>query len=725
MDNDDLENQDEEESFDSFNRPSDSEGESPIPQRLQQIAAGKNPHQANMKNKASIGSNVKNKIKQNLKSKIAGNKQKNASFLSRFKKKKTENQEEEKKESSNSEEKKEENTSSESNNGEEDVGAVVKKLRRIKRMIIAGCVALLVLILMLAAIAAISAILSAIGIPFNTTNNYGKSDTQMVYDKNHSQYQNEVNYYKKIRELGNKYKEKCGSELNVNYLHASLIYYYYMNTSRESIDIDFGKMYQMIDHVAELMREKDACEVDYKVGGYFYQKLKEDSEFKKYYSELLKEYSMDEILEGIFSLGAMVDISNDYDDTFVSEDVSVNVTNVKNTETTPSKTSSTTGNNTTNNSSNTTNKINTSSKLNVLNVSLKDYLLGITYANIPQKDLNDSEKLKAYVVANMTNIAAKNELTNKTIVINIEEDSDVLYCNPNTGCSYTVVNGKKVLQSGDGKLSDGNNAYYGGKYYYLLPNTDAKDKINAAINAVYGYVLVNNTSGKSETINVSLLSNSVGDNYQKILTNTYSNVKVQNSGENSYANGVNYGNRYVKINAVFYDQKDYTMAFCRRNSSKYADSIASAGCGTTAMAIVVSTYRNDQKYDPVFMSNQARDLGGCGSSDGTFSSFFCSSAKKLGYNCQHLTGKKTSTKNLVTNALSNEKMVIVHVGPGKFTGSGHYIVLAGIDPETKKVYVYDPNNRYNSKNKKSGNGWYSFESVVSQVKNGYWIISKK
>jgi hypothetical protein len=59
---------------------------------------------------------------------------------------------------------------------------------------------------------------------------------------------------------------------------------------------------------------------------------------------------------------------------------------------------------------------------------------------------------------------------------------------------------------------------------------------------------------------------------------------------------------------------------------------------------------------------------------------------------------------------------------GKFTSKGHYIVLGGVDPETKKVYVYDPNNRSNKSNRNTGNGWYSFNDVIVKEAWNFYIV---
>ena len=80
--------------------------------------------------------------------------------------------------------------------------------------------------------------------------------------------------------------------------------------------------------------------------------------------------------------------------------------------------------------------------------------------------------------------------------------------------------------------------------------------------------------------------------------------------------------------------------------------------------------------------------------------------------------------NVILSHLSKGHLIIIHVGKGSFTGGGHYMVLSGIDPETKKVYVHDPNNKANKKSRKTGNGWYSFNDVIIPEAKGFYIIWK-
>ena len=70
----------------------------------------------------------------------------------------------------------------------------------------------------------------------------------------------------------------------------------------------------------------------------------------------------------------------------------------------------------------------------------------------------------------------------------------------------------------------------------------------------------------------------------------------------------------------------------------------------------------------------------------------------------NLKTESTSKDQKVVEALGQNKMVIVLMGPGTFTTGGHYIVLAGVNNK-KQVQVFDPA----SKNKTQK--WFDFNKL--------------
>ena len=71
-------------------------------------------------------------------------------------------------------------------------------------------------------------------------------------------------------------------------------------------------------------------------------------------------------------------------------------------------------------------------------------------------------------------------------------------------------------------------------------------------------------------------------------------------------------------------------------------------------------------------------------------------------------------KKKITNALEAGNPVILALGKGDFTSTGHYIVLTGVEEEGFRVN--DPNSRENSKK------LWTYEQLEKQIRN-IWEIS--
>lgn len=679
-----------------------------VPKRLQQISGGhtyrntrNNKLGSNTNNGNEASKNIQNNKNSadNLKNKLLKNKTLNNSLLGRFKKKKNDSEVGEQEGNTASHE------SNEEDNGLGGIVKVAKKIRNIKLALsLLGFIMpfLLIIILLLAAGSIVST--QNIG---KSLKNYGTS----ILGSNSEMNRYEKEYSEKMRELMDYYTEKYGDDKVINYINAALIYYYYEggadldNENTDVLGVNYQKMSDMVDTVKNLVPE--SSNIDYSINGEFYNNLKNSSEFRNYYNSLLTDKTMDDVLNEIFELAPSLDIKNDFqEDTFISTETKVNLDK-------DGKTVNMQSINTNKNSGNGSNSNNTDTSL-----TFKNYLLGVIYANVENSILGQDEKIKALVIAYTTNIMAKNNLVLNSQIVTIN-NKEYAYCNAIDGCSYTKNN---QLQSGPGERENGNNVLYGGKYYYKAPLSSSMiNHLDSIINEVYGNVLTND-EGSFSYLDISKVNRIDVTNYKDMLSRAYPELTLKNIIENNYANDLDYGPRKVATEVIFYEQRDYSdTPFCHRKSNSLDNSIGKAGCGITAMAIVASTYENSRKYDPIYMNERAYQLGQCGSSDGTFTGFFGRQARAMGY--QHLSvgTKKNSDKQQVLNHLSQGHLIVARMGRGMFTNSGHYIVLSGIDPATKKVYVHDPYNRINKKIHNSGNGWYSFNSIVKQAKEFYII----
>lgn len=137
--------------------------------------------------------------------------------------------------------------------------------------------------------------------------------------------------------------------------------------------------------------------------------------------------------------------------------------------------------------------------------------------------------------------------------------------------------------------------------------------------------------------------------------------------------------------------------------------IAKNGCAPTAIAMVL-TYLKGYTITPADIVDFTKDryyVSGVGSSW----NIFPACADRWGVGCVSIGTSKTS----VVQALEAGFPVVLSMGPGIFTSSGHIIVLTGITDDGK-VTVNDPND--NSR-KNHVNREFSLSQVLSEAKGGW------
>lgn len=132
---------------------------------------------------------------------------------------------------------------------------------------------------------------------------------------------------------------------------------------------------------------------------------------------------------------------------------------------------------------------------------------------------------------------------------------------------------------------------------------------------------------------------------------------------------------------VYYNQMDIRWATLPYGS----DTIGEAGCGPTAMAIVISTLTK-QTVDPIAMAAWSVANGYYIPGGGSYHSLIPEAATAFGLPVQ---GCTSGEPQRIADALSSGKLVVVIVGPGTFTSSGHFMVLRGITTDGK-VLLADP-----------------------------------
>ena len=148
--------------------------------------------------------------------------------------------------------------------------------------------------------------------------------------------------------------------------------------------------------------------------------------------------------------------------------------------------------------------------------------------------------------------------------------------------------------------------------------------------------------------------------------------------------------------------------------------IGRAGCGPTAMAMVLATWA-DPSVNPKTECMWALAHGYKYSHQGTAYTYFEPAAARYGLTCTQITpgyiyGNANSPYHAqAKQALNNGDFVIACMGKGTWTRSGHYVLVWGI--EGNMVYINDPAST--SLVRTRGN----YLVFKQQVKH-YWIVKR-
>jgi len=448
------------------------------------------------------------------------------------------------------------------------------------------------------------------------------------------------------------------------------------------------------------------CVVDYNVGGTFYNKLKDSSFLKRYYKEALEHTDSETIVQDIFDYTELGVSLSELNSGYISDNLKVTLKTCDN------------------------RLLNEGTKYSST-VGFRDYIIGTVYAEVEDYiTVEKQEFLKAMVIAATSYVLNRSGYQSgvEEIVVNNGNCWQVS-CDIHEGCHYEIVV-EKYASAFTGPDSNGG--------YWKNPISDNQMAImNSVLDDVYGKVMLD-SNGKFVWAGYKDQYSACGDSkygcmgqveaaedakngmsYMDILNKYYKDFTISEMMEDSYAGDVTYNTGGYSGQLVKYYQTDYQQQFCGQNIS-----ISEAGCGPTAMAIVLSTFV-DKKYTPPVVMQEAYSGDFCGGNiKGTSSYFFAESAKKhgLGYSSVSKNGDK---QNVLDALKSGKSLVIAHMGNGTFTNGGHYIVLSEVRSDGK-VYVQDPYHEVNAKRRNSGNGWYDFNDViVKELKGSFHIITKR
>lgn len=131
---------------------------------------------------------------------------------------------------------------------------------------------------------------------------------------------------------------------------------------------------------------------------------------------------------------------------------------------------------------------------------------------------------------------------------------------------------------------------------------------------------------------------------------------------------------------------------------------AASGCGPTTLSMVVVYLTHNREASPIAVAKYSKEAGY--SVDGSGSSWTLISEGSMHY------GVKAKTVALDESRMKAEldegHPIVVNVGPGDFTDTGHFMVITGYDDEG--FSINDPNSI-----EKSGKRWL-FKNISSQIR---------
>lgn len=138
--------------------------------------------------------------------------------------------------------------------------------------------------------------------------------------------------------------------------------------------------------------------------------------------------------------------------------------------------------------------------------------------------------------------------------------------------------------------------------------------------------------------------------------------------------------------------------------------IGQTGCGPTCLAMAGYYLTGETRFNPKDVADFAGKNGYYAAGYGSSWTLISKGAGELGLTA----GELPLVKGKMVDAVENGHPVILALGKGDFTSSGHYIVLTGW--ENGAFRVNDPNSRVRSEKR------WTYEELEHQIRN-IWEIS--
>jgi hypothetical protein len=202
-----------------------------------------------------------------------------------------------------------------------------------------------------------------------------------------------------------------------------------------------------------------------------------------------------------------------------------------------------------------------------------------------------------------------------------------------------------------------------------------KTRVNIIIDTLDPYALMDELGFTDEQKNWALLLYVTMADDQTIREDDPFYVAGQDYGSITFTDGA--------TEVVYYNQGDSRwggLAYGKQGT------IASSGCGPTALAIVVASL-TDNKVTPDEVAKWAYENGYKAEGSGSYHSLIPEGGRHYGLTVEGIgrDGQKAA------DALASGKLIIAIMSKGHFTRAGHFIVLRGVTSEGQ-VLVADPSS---------------------------------
>ena len=134
------------------------------------------------------------------------------------------------------------------------------------------------------------------------------------------------------------------------------------------------------------------------------------------------------------------------------------------------------------------------------------------------------------------------------------------------------------------------------------------------------------------------------------------------------------------------------------------------GCGPTCLSMAAVYLTGRDKWNPSRVADMAVKEGYMLKNHGSSWTLISEGAEKVGLRAEAL----PLVRGAMVERLNRGELIILALGPGDFTSSGHFVLVTGYEKDG--FHIHDPNRRSNSEKV------WGFSQLKGQIRN-LWAVS--